>query len=446
MIPTRPPASPASASLSRSLRKERAKLGLETTHSPTHLHHHNNNNNHHNSLEDTLSLSFSRQHTSSTTPPTNLNQHLPNLLLFSSSAPHPDRARKQRTRTPALLRVPLVTDQLGLNLMRLAEQNNKSMASSHTVQDNWSVHSYKRTADQEQRPELSPAFSSVSSVSRFSSGASSPLPPELSSSPTIAPYFAKNGNVEHLRHVSTEVLHALREGLQTYQYKPNNNIDVPPPGAVTRLCFESLSKMAAAMAGPIQTLLLQANAILKQVAFVDPTFIRERLIPMGIVAATPAAAAASSTPVVDSISMNHSVPSSPHSLPSLHQLLLHTEAVVLLQQHTLHTIAREEEWQHKEEQSQHHLLSMQEQVEVLSKKEFLLRQQLTQLLRKEGSAVVERNVLIQKEKKLKTDIKHAKMMAVEVDREEHSLTTRRLYLEEEYTNVREELMLEGKWC
>ena len=258
----------------------------------------------------------------------------------------------------------------------------------------------------------------------------------------VEPYFAKDGDVEHARHVGKEVLDTLRAVLDQYKYKPNNNIETPPPGQVTRTCFDALKTLQDTMTGPVQSLLSQAFAILEHAAYVNPTFIKERLIPLNVIPPIKPSSIPTmtpSTPTTTPASNPTTTPATPTSTPTTTPSLLHTEAVILLQQATFTATQQLNQWQQQEKNSKIKLNTIQTELEQLTKNETSMRLQLTSLLRKEGSTTNERNGLVQKEKKLLTELKHARMASHEAEKEEQILKTKRNFLEDEYT-------MSGKNC
>ena len=166
------------------------------------------------------------------------NQHLPDLLLSSSNSSF--------QRKPAFLTVPTINDKLGLNLLRLAEKKDGGVHQATTeLESDWSIHSCRSTTSEmddrqhsdEERSLLFNTFKSSGGGSKATQRHRRPQrvqrPP-----PVVEPYFAKNGNVEHVRETSRAILNNIRVGLETFNYKPNEYIDAPPPGQVTRICFD----------------------------------------------------------------------------------------------------------------------------------------------------------------------------------------------------------------
>lgn len=239
----RPPPSPGTASLSRSLRKQRAKLGLDTVQStpfsplPSFL------------FEEEFNItSFSLPTASPTaSPPLSApsspprspenNQHLPDLLLSSSNSSF--------QRKPAFLTVPTINDKLGLNLLRLAEKKNNGHQNTTELDSDWSIHSCRSTTSEveDRQPRDEERSLLFNTFTSSGGGARAPQrhrrPPRVQRPPPVVePYFAKNGNVEHVRDTSRAILNNIRVGLETFNYKPNEYIDAPPPGQVTRICFD----------------------------------------------------------------------------------------------------------------------------------------------------------------------------------------------------------------
>jgi hypothetical protein len=397
MIPTRPPPSPASETLSRSLRKQRAKLGLETAQpsstftpiSPSSSIIDDKGNNITSFSLPVSTTTTSQFHSSS-------SDQLPRLLLS------PPATNIPRKRTPALLSVPTINDHLGLNLLKLREQQQQQQQQQlqqqlllqqqpkHNNNNNldanldasWSIHSYNSSIgtsriendgihDEEEERSLSFLSFNLTSSDTLK------IKQQQQQQPTIEPYFAKNGDIEHVRKISSMILNNIRQELEKYQYQPNRDYDATPPSSVTRLCFESLLRLTKSMTGPISKLMLQAYDILKKNAYVDEEFTRELLIPLG---------------VVDS------------SSPSL----LHSEVVEILNNLNKKAHVQYENILKKKKESDDELNHMNAEMNELLKKEHLLKQELTQLLRTEGSAEEERSHLKKQEKKLNSDLKHAR--------------------------------------
>ena len=235
----RPPPSPGTASLSRSLRKQRAKLGLDTVQStpfsplPSFL------------FEEEFNITSFSLPTASpplsapSSPPRSPenNQHLPDLLLSSSNSSF--------QRKPAFLTVPTINDKLGLNLLRLAEKKNNGHQTTTELDSDWSIHSCRSTTSEveDRQPRDEERSLLFNTFTSSGGGARAPQrhrrPPRVQRPPPVVePYFAKNGNVEHVRDTSRAILNNIRVGLETFNYKPNEYIDAPPPGQVTRICFD----------------------------------------------------------------------------------------------------------------------------------------------------------------------------------------------------------------
>ena len=468
----RPPPSPGTASLSRSLRKQRAKLGLDTVQStpfsplPSFL------------FEEEFNItSFSLPTASPTaSPPLSApsspprspenNQHLPDLLLSSSNSSFqrtpennqhlPDlllsSSNSSFQRKPAFLTVPTINDKLGLNLLRLAEKKNNGHQTTTELDSDWSIHSCRSTTSEveDRQPRDEERSLLFNTFTSSGGGARAPQrhrrPPRVQRPPPVVePYFAKNGNVEHVRDTSRAILNNIRVGLETFNYKPNEYIDAPPPGQVTRICFDctvheffcfvfvlcaqthhcaltmlllsvvgcgfglwlisliagvsslvqALLALIHTLTGPVQQLMLSSYNILVKNAFVDQQFINERLMPLGIF--SDPTGTDTTTPAANDSARLATATS-----------LLHTEAVVLLAQKNRHAMQLQQEWLGKQQASQQKLEQMQDKVDALLKKESMLKQQLTQLLRTEGSTATERTSLMKQEIKLKNDLKHAR--------------------------------------
>jgi len=441
----RPPPSPGTASLSRSLRKQRAKLGLDTVQStpfsplPSFL------------FEEEFNITSFSLPTASpplsapSSPPRSPenNQHLPDLLLSSSNSSF--------QRKPAFLTVPTINDKLGLNLLRLAEKKNNGHQTTTELDSDWSIHSCRSTTSEveDRQPRDEERSLLFNTFTSSGGGARAPQrhrrPPRVQRPPPVVePYFAKNGNVEHVRDTSRAILNNIRVGLETFNYKPNEYIDAPPPGQVTRICFDctvhefvcfvffcaqthhcaltmlllsvvgcgfglwlisliagvsslvqALLALIHTLTGPVQQLMLSSYNILVKNAFVDQQFINERLMPLGIF--SDPTGTDTTTPAANDSARLATATS-----------LLHTEAVVLLAQKNRHAMQLQQEWLGKQQASQQKLEQMQDKVDALLKKESMLKQQLTQLLRTEGSTATERTSLMKQEVKLKNDLKHAR--------------------------------------
>ena len=412
MFTAQRPTRKVNTQLSRSLRQERTKLGLSTApQSPPPIH-----------INPKIPQPFELDQTINTnsTSKQSLPESLPELNPTSTIL------SEIRERTPALLKVPTINDKLGLNLLRLAESN-----SINNVQDTWSLQSVRSTQSNTNYTNYNNNHNNYNNDTEVIS--------------KVEPYFAKDGNVEHARHVGKEVLDTLRAVLDQYKYKPNNNIETPPPGQVTRTCFDALKTLQDTMTGPVQSLLSQAFAILEHAAYVNPTFIKERLIPLNVIPPIKPSSIPTmtpSTPTTTPTSNSTTTPATPTPTPTTIPSLLHTEAVILLQQATFTATQQLNQWQQQEKNSKIKLNTIQTELEQLTKNETSMRLQLTSLLRKEGSTTNERNGLVQKEKKLLTELKHARMASHEAEKEEQILKTKRNFLEDEYTNVREELQYE----
>ena len=158
---------------------------------------------------------------------------------------------------------------------------------------------------------------------------------------------------------------------------------------------QALLALIHTLTGPVQQLMLSSYNILVKNAFVDQQFINERLMPLGIF--SDPTGTDTTTPAANDSARLATATS-----------LLHTEAVVLLAQKNRHAMQLQQEWLGKQQASQQKLEQMQDKVDALLKKESMLKQQLTQLLRTEGSTATERTSLMKQEVKLKNDLKHAR--------------------------------------
>jgi hypothetical protein len=422
-----------------------------------------------------------------------LGLELPLRPLGLPTFPTAPPARRRAPRTPAFLAVPTLTDKLGLNLLRLAErqelERRQRPEQPEQPGDGWSRANLnqRRTsttaaatkatnrrapagaASRRRGPRQIGPPTSVSSMPRKSGRVNSNddddqlprrgvVPPSAaavlgirpSGTPQpIPPFFSAKGNGDLARSTGQAVLGELQEVLARHGYRPNEHFDKTPPPEVTRVCFDALERLTASLSGPIQTLLRDASAALVKSAFVDDEYVKARLIPLGIVSekmlennAGPSigtnSAVASDATTLTSSSSSSSDSSSPDSTPRTRRLL-YTEANVLLSRALETTDAHLKAWEARASSASARRDAVRGHMEKLMRTESLVRAEVTAAMRQEGAMRVERDDMQARETKLQDELKNAKRMMRDAKVHEEKLADKHQLLANELENARDEL-------